>query len=95
MWWKTPVTPLQLFGYAIAIGGLLYYKLGVDKLKEYAGQANRSWAEYGATNPIRRRIIVFGAAAMLVLFLLVQLGGPYDPKNLKGIIPGGATTSNA
>ncbi|KAI1982508.1 hypothetical protein LOZ55_000290 [Ophidiomyces ophidiicola] len=89
-WWNTPVTPLQLFGYTIAIGGLLYYKLGTDKLKEYADQANRSWAEYGATNPIKRRVIVFGAATVLILFFLVQVGGPYTPSNLKGVVGGTA-----
>ncbi|QSS60073.1 DUF250 domain-containing protein, partial [Histoplasma capsulatum] len=33
-YWKTPVTPLQLFGYSIALGGMLYYKLGAEKFKE-------------------------------------------------------------
>ncbi|EEP82389.1 Cas4p protein [Uncinocarpus reesii 1704] len=95
MWWKTPVTPLQLFGYTIAIGGLLYYKLGADKMKEYASQANRSWAEYGATNPIRRRLIVVGVSAFVIICLLVQVGGPYDPNSLKGMIPGKTTANNA
>ncbi|WEW54960.1 hypothetical protein PRK78_000387 [Emydomyces testavorans] len=95
IWWKTPVTALQLFGYSIAIGGLLYYKLGTDKIKEYASQANRTWVEYGATNPIRRRVIIFGASTVLVLFLLVQLGGPYDPNSLRGMIPVGTSATNA
>ncbi|EAS32421.3 uncharacterized protein CIMG_03445 [Coccidioides immitis RS] len=95
VWHKTPVTALQLFGYAIAIGGLLHYKLGTEKIKEYAGQANRSWAEYGATNPIRRRVIIFGVSAFLIICVLVQLGGPYDPNSLKGMIPGSTVANHA
>ncbi|PGH06058.1 hypothetical protein AJ80_08226 [Polytolypa hystricis UAMH7299] len=71
---KDPVTPLQLFGYSIALGGLIYYKLGMEKLREYAGHANRSWAEYGATNPIRRRLLVIGVSAAILVGIVVFLG---------------------
>jgi hypothetical protein len=69
---RDPVSLLQAFGYSIALGGLIYYKLGNDKLKEYIGGAQRSWAEFGSTRPALRKIIVFG----LVLFtMFVLLGG--------------------
>ncbi|KAI5805225.1 DUF250 domain membrane protein [Geopyxis carbonaria] len=32
--WNTTVTALQFLGYAVALGGLVYYKLGRDKIRE-------------------------------------------------------------
>jgi len=88
--WGTEVTPLQFFGYGIALCGLVYFKLGADTLKEYTGQAQRAWAEYGSRHPALRKMIGFGVV-LLVLFLL--LGGlapryapDYDPKNIGKII---------
>jgi hypothetical protein len=42
--WGTQITNLQFFGYSIALGGMLYYKLGAEQLKGYLGQAGRSWS---------------------------------------------------
>lgn len=95
--WHTPVTFTQFFGYSIALAGLVYYKLGADKIREYAGQANRSWAEYGAKHPAQRRGIVIGAA-VLVFFLLVGSMAPsYAPESVdkvKGML-GGVSSGNA
>lgn len=95
--WHTPVTPLQFFGYSIALGGLVYYKLGGDKIKEYTSQANRSWAEYGATNPGQRRVVVI-AAVVLGFFLFVGALAPsYAPESVdrvRGAL-GGASAGNA
>ena len=84
MIWGTEVTPLQFFGYGIALCGLVYYKLGAEQLKEHFGQCSRAWADFGSRRPALRKIIVFGVA-LLVLFIL--LGGlapkyapEYDPK---------------
>jgi hypothetical protein len=74
VYYKTPVTGLQLFGYFVALAGLLHYKLGSEKIKELAGQANRSWAEYGATHPIIHRLIVFGACAIIIITFVRSLG---------------------
>ncbi|KAK1832165.1 triose-phosphate transporter family-domain-containing protein [Podospora conica] len=72
MIWGTQVTPLQFFGYSIALGGMVYYKLGFEAIKGYAGEAGRQWADFGNRQPVLRRIsiIVF---ALLALFVL--LGG--------------------
>ncbi|EEH36733.2 DUF250 domain membrane protein [Paracoccidioides lutzii Pb01] len=75
-YWKTPVTPLQLFGYSIALGGMVYYKLGADKVKEYASQANRSWAEYGSAKPVQRRLVVIAGSVLFVVLVLVVMGSP-------------------
>jgi hypothetical protein len=31
--WSTPVTTLQIFGYGLALGGLIYYKIGIQALR--------------------------------------------------------------
>lgn len=67
-----PVTLIQAFGYGIALAGLVYYKLGADKLKEYLGQGGMMWAEFGATRPAARKLIIF---AILLLSMFMLLGG--------------------
>ncbi|GAB1733515.1 hypothetical protein NU195Hw_g9281t1 [Hortaea werneckii] len=77
---RDPVSPLQGFGYTVALCGLVYYKLGADKMKEYAGHGQRAWADYGVRHPALRRALVFG----LVLFtLFVLLGGI----SVSGVVP--------
>lgn len=67
-----PVSPLQAFGYSIALGGLCYYKLGADKMKMYFAEGQRSWSDYGVRHPALRKMIIIGSA-LLTAFLL--LGG--------------------
>lgn len=100
---RDPVSPLQAFGYTIALCGLVYYKLGADKLKEYMGQGQRSWADYGVKHPALRRVIVFG---LVIITLFVLLGGisvsgalpsqydptPYVNERLGGVLGGSAAT---
>lgn len=38
MIWQTSITPMQFFGYAIALAGLVYYSLGRDQIVEIATQ---------------------------------------------------------
>ena len=80
--WQTPVTPLQFFGYSVALSGLVYYKVGADKLKEYAGQANRSWAEYGANRPVQRRFVIVGAGFLTFFLLMGSMGPSYAPSSV-------------
>ncbi|KAI9666414.1 MAG: hypothetical protein M1821_004350 [Bathelium mastoideum] len=81
-----PVSALQIFGYSIALAGLVYYKLGGDKLKEYYSLAGRQWAEYGQTRPIARRIVVIGGIVLVLMLLLGGFGNHlpsgYNPNNL-------------
>ncbi|KAJ5609173.1 sugar phosphate/phosphate translocator [Penicillium herquei] len=96
MLWNTPVTPLQFFGYSIALIGLVYYKLGGDKIREYTGQANRAWAEYGNTHPAQRKFIIFGAAALIFFLFIGSIAPSYAPESvdrMKGML-GGVTPSN-
>lgn len=92
VYYETPVTNLQLFGYTIALGGLIYYKLGGEKIREYSQQASRQWAEFGAANPAKRRLVVIGTTVALFLIVLFQLGSDYDPRNyVQGMLPDGTT----
>jgi len=80
MIWGTQVTPLQFFGYAIALGGMVYYKLGLEQLKGYAGEANRQWAEFGANKPVLRKIVIFVGSAFLLFVLFGGLAPTYAPE---------------
>ncbi|KAK5738595.1 hypothetical protein LTR17_005931 [Elasticomyces elasticus] len=79
---RDPVSPLQAFGYSVALCGLVYYKLGADKLKEYVGSGQRNWADYGVRHPALRRVLVFGLV-MATIFIL--LGGI----SFSGALPAG------
>jgi len=70
--WGTQVTALQFFGYSIALGGMVYYKLGYAAIKGYAGEAGRQWADFGNRRPVLRRIAII---AFVVMALFVVLGG--------------------
>lgn len=83
MIWGTPVSGLQFFGYSIALGGLLYYKLGSDQLKQYASSAGRSWNEFGANKPATRKLVIFGAVVLAVFLLLGGLAPTYAPGKVK------------
>ena len=67
-----PVSGLQAFGYSIALGGLVYYKLGAEKIKDYIGEGQRAWADYGIRHPAMRKVIVLG---LILLTMFVMLGG--------------------
>ncbi|KAF3193546.1 hypothetical protein TWF173_003811 [Orbilia oligospora] len=72
-WIHDPVKPLQIFGYSIALGGLVYYKLGADKIKEHYGRLSKEgalrWNEYGTKYPAYRKAAVFGVCAFFVLVI--------------------------
>lgn len=75
--WGTPISGLQFFGYAIALSGMVYYKLGLEALKGYAAESGRQWAEFGATRPIARKLVVIVGALFIVFVLLGGLAPSY------------------
>jgi len=90
--WGTIVTPLQFFGYSIALGGLIYFKLGKE-LKSHIGNAQLAWADYGQRHPIFRKLIVIGS---IFIFVFLLFGGlaptyapAYDPAPYLGLSTGG------
>lgn len=78
--WGTQVTLLQFFGYSIALGGMVYYKLGYDQLKGYIGDVNRQWAEFGARKPVLRKLAVIIGSAFILFTLFGGLAPTYAPE---------------
>ncbi|KLU91108.1 hypothetical protein MAPG_09631 [Magnaporthiopsis poae ATCC 64411] len=74
--WQTVVSPLQFFGYSIALAGIVHYKLGTDTIKGYAAEAGRSWAEFGAQKPVRRQMVIMASVFSLLVVILWAMG-PY------------------
>ncbi|KAL6711724.1 hypothetical protein ACN47E_004658 [Coniothyrium glycines] len=85
---KDPVTLLQAFGYSIALGGLVYYKLGGEKLKEYLGQGSMKWQEFGHTRPVLRKLMIFAAVIISMCLVLGSLGPRYAPDSTQQVYSG-------
>lgn len=80
MIWGTPVTPLQFFGYTIALGGMVYYKLGFEQLRAYIGEANRQWADFGVRKPVLRKLSIIVMSAFVIFTLFGGLAPTYAPE---------------
>lgn len=78
--WGTQVSGLQFFGYSIALGGMVYYKLGADTLKAYASEAGRQWSEFGQTRPALRKLVIIGGAVTLIFLLFGGVAPQYAPE---------------
>ncbi|KAI9728588.1 MAG: hypothetical protein M1834_007616 [Cirrosporium novae-zelandiae] len=92
--WSTPVTPLQFFGYSVALSGLVYYKLGPDQIKQYVGQAGLVWSEFGVQRPALRKFLVFFAILSTLFLVIGSLTPTFAPEtaaNLGGILNEGTT----
>lgn len=79
MIWGTQVTGLQFFGYSIALGGMVYYKLGYEQIKGYMGEAGRQWADFGQRKPILRKLSIIVLSAFVLFTLLGGLAPTYAP----------------
>ena len=64
-----PVTLIQYFGYSIALGGLMYYKLGGEKLKQIGTDTRLTVGSFQRENPLLSKIIMLVAAVGLVLVI--------------------------
>ncbi|KAL2433568.1 sugar phosphate/phosphate translocator [Exophiala dermatitidis] len=92
MIWGTPVSKTQFFGYSIALGGLLYYRLGSEQLKQYVSHVGRSWSEFGVQRPAMRKALVLGLVLITLFVLLGGLAPTYassQTKNLKDMLSTG------
>ena len=83
--WGTPVSPLQFFGYSIALCGMLYYKLGAEQIKGYFSQAGRSWNEFGLQRPGLRRALIFVLVIITFLVLMGGLGTTFAPEATRAL----------
>ncbi len=62
-----PVTGQQYMGYSVALAGLVYYKLGADKMQSLATDARLWIGEARQTHPARVKFLVLGAVASVIL----------------------------
>lgn len=72
---RDPVTPLQFFGYSIALAGLCYYKLGAEKINSLSTDIRLQVGEYRRTNPGATKAIAAGAVITVILIVLYS-GAP-------------------
>lgn len=66
---RDPVTGQQFFGYSIALGGLVYYKLGGEALQSITKDATLKFNSIRQNHPERLRYAVL-AAGFFALCLL-------------------------
>lgn len=78
--WGTQISGLQAFGYTIALGGMIYYKLGQKELKPFLSELGRRWAEFGATKPILRKLLTLTFSILAFFFILGGLAPTYAPE---------------
>ncbi|OAA56770.1 hypothetical protein ISF_07286 [Cordyceps fumosorosea ARSEF 2679] len=70
-----PVTGQQFIGYSIALGGLVYYKLGSDTLKALAQEATLAVNNVRQNHPARLRYAIMAGVLFLVVFTWLALRG--------------------
>lgn len=58
---------------------MLYYKLGDKELKPWIAEASRKWAEFGATRPVARKLLVAGVCIVVFFTIAGGLGSNYGP----------------
>lgn len=75
MIFRDPVTAQQFFGYSIALAGLVYYKLGAEKIQTLATDVRLQVGEYRRSNPAQAKAIVAGVAVTVIL-LVLYTGAP-------------------
>ncbi|KFY10867.1 hypothetical protein V491_07440 [Pseudogymnoascus sp. VKM F-3775] len=80
MIWGTVVTPLQFIGYAIALGGLVYYKLGGEQVRTHLEMDNQRWRSMSSRRPFLWRMLMFIIAFCMVYALVDILAPSYTPK---------------
>ncbi|KAL2886259.1 putative sugar phosphate/phosphate translocator [Ceratocystis lukuohia] len=75
--WGTPIAPLQILGYGIALGGLTVYSLGWDQMKTLtiAGVAyTRAFvSEEGRMSPLMRRSVIVFVSVIVMFFLMSHM----------------------
>lgn len=77
--WGTIVTPLQFFGYTIALGGLVYFKLGGEQIRVHAEAGKQKWRSFGERRPNLRRFVAFVTVIVGVYVGVKMLAPGYKP----------------
>ncbi|KAB5583158.1 triose-phosphate transporter family-domain-containing protein [Coniochaeta sp. 2T2.1] len=71
---RDPVSGQQFFGYSIALGGLVYYRLGAEKLQAMATDTRLALGQFRQSNPARFKVVVVGAIFAALVFALWSWG---------------------
>ena len=66
-----PVTLTQYFGYSIALGGLMYYRLGGEKLKQLGTDTRLAVGSFERKNPGATKAALTFTAAICVIGIIV------------------------
>ncbi len=67
-----PVTLQQYFGYSIALAGLVYYKLGAEKLQQMTTDAKLTINEVRRANPAGFKLGVICGGLFFVAFIFMS-----------------------
>lgn len=65
---RDPVSGQQYIGYGIALGGLIYYKLGAEKIQSAFTDARLQIGSIRQNHPARSKAVMVGAVFSAVLF---------------------------
>lgn len=68
-----PVTLTQYFGYSIALGGLMYYRLGGEKMKQLGTDTRLAIGEFQRKNPAALKQAITFVIAVIVIGVVVGL----------------------
>jgi hypothetical protein len=79
---RDPVTALQCFGYSIALGGLMYYRLGGEKFQHAITEARLSLAGLRQNHPGRTKAVVL-CLMLGNVFLVLFVVWPAVPEQRK------------
>ncbi|KAK7428406.1 hypothetical protein QQZ08_005025 [Neonectria magnoliae] len=71
---RDPVTGQQFFGYSIALAGLVYYRLGAEKVYSMATDARLQVAQYRHQNPARAKLFMNLVVLVVVVVCLLTWG---------------------
>ncbi|PWW73073.1 TPT-domain-containing protein [Tuber magnatum] len=88
--WGNPVTILQFFGYSIAISGLLYYKMGAEKIGEQYAHPRGLGLGFYTRSLTNRRLGIGTASLFAVMVLGAMYHGQYATRDTASV---GAQTS--
>jgi Protein of unknown function (DUF3431) len=69
--WSTPITAIQMFGYAIALAGLIYYKIGGEQA--HAAYKKLTGDDDSTFNRFRRSLWAKIGTGVLVTFIVLAL----------------------
>ena len=79
VFFRDPVAPMQYFGYSIALGGLMYYKLGGEKFQNAVTDVRLSLAGFRQKHPARAKAVA-ATISLVAISLTLWVWWPFVPK---------------